>query len=116
MKIYLANPYTGSFEVQQMRFEAACEIAGRLMRAGHIVFSPIAHSHPISIPCGIPGNHAFWQAQNEGWLEWCDEVWVAMMAGWNKSEGVRWEIGWAEKHSKPVKYFPVFDSNVGLLK
>ena len=103
-KVYLATPYTGTPEQQKERFDQACLIAGEIIQQGHCVFSPIAHSHPIAEICGIDGTHDFWKDQNESWLSWCDEVWVAEIPGRQKSKGVQWEISWAHKHGKRVRF------------
>ena len=103
-KIYLATPYTGTPEEQEQRFRAACLMAGKLMQDGHVVYSPIAHSHPISIISNMPGNHDFWKEQNRGWLEWCDEVWVGRIPGWKESKGAKWEFDQAVKEGKDVGF------------
>ena len=47
--IYLASPYSHpDAVVREQRFRDVCLAAARLIRAGQIVFSPIAHSHPIA--------------------------------------------------------------------
>ena len=109
-RIYLATPYSGQGKFAKLnehnRFVKACEIAGQLIQDGHCVFSPICHSHPISVLCEMDGAHDYWQAQNDLWLDWADEIWVVKMSGWEDSKGVQWEIGWADKHEKPVRYIP----------
>ena len=44
MKIYLAIPYTG---IEEESFNIANKVAARLIEDGHIVVSPISHSHSI---------------------------------------------------------------------
>lgn len=53
--IYLASPYSHPDPaVEELRFEAACEAACKLMQQGHHVFSPIAHTHPVGRrSCGV---------------------------------------------------------------
>ena len=53
--IYIASPYSHeSQNVMRDRFHAVCEYAGRMMQAGKVVYSPIAHSHPIAMRVGLP--------------------------------------------------------------
>lgn len=62
--IYLASPYTADDAcVRELRYMQACHAAARLMREGHLVFSPIAHSHPLT-DFEIPGDFSFWK-------DWC---------------------------------------------
>jgi len=103
-KIYLATPYTGTPEQQNERFRQACRLSAEVIRQGHCVFSPIAHSHFISRLGSIDGSHDSWKDQNETWLEWADEIWVAKMAGIEESQGVQWEIKWAFDHGKRVVF------------
>ena len=62
MIIYLASPYTHpNFNVELERFETICIVAARLMRDGVLVFSPIAHTHPISLLGYLPKDWDYWQ-------------------------------------------------------
>jgi hypothetical protein len=103
-RIYLATPYSGTQKQQLERFEAACRIAGKIIKQGYFVFSPISHSHFIALLGDIPASHDFWKAQNESWLLWCDELWVAKMPGWENSKGVKWEMAWAVMNYRPVEF------------
>ena len=61
MKIYLATAYNHNSElVRKLRFRMVNYAAAELMEQGHIVFSPISHSHPISICTGVIPAHDFW--------------------------------------------------------
>ena len=47
--IYLACPYShDDSSVREHRFHAACRAAAQLIRAGHVVFCPVVHSHPLA--------------------------------------------------------------------
>jgi hypothetical protein len=94
--IYLATPYSHNDRaVMQQRYELACEIAGLLILRGHLIFSPIAHSHTIAQIGRVPGDWKTWQPQCEGMLRRCDELWVVQMAGWETSVGIAAEISLA---------------------
>jgi len=102
-KIYLASPYTHPEKlIRRQRFNAACRAAARLMEAGNIVFSPIAHSHPISLHLDNSLDLGFWMAQDRAFVDWCDELHVLMIPGWDTSKGVAMEIAWACEAGKPV--------------
>jgi len=102
--IYLASPFSHpDAAVREARFRDACRAAARLMRAGKIVFSPIAHSFPIA-QHGLPVDWHFWEPFDRAHLERCDEVVVLTLDGWRESVGVQAEIRIAAELGKPVRY------------
>src|SRR5688572_30741405 len=102
--IYLASPYSHSDPtIREQRFHAACAATAALMREGHVVFSPVCHSHPLTAR-GLPGDWAFWQAQDLAHLERCDDLLVLMLDGWEQSAGVQAELRQAGVLGKPVWY------------
>ena len=106
IRIYLACPYSHKDpEVQERRYDIATRKAADLMFAGHIVFSPITHSHPISHHLPEMG-HDFWMRQDFAFLDWADELWVCGIDGFRESEGVNAEIDYALKHKMTVKILP----------
>ena len=103
--IYLASPYSHEDPaVQHHRFLVVCRVAARLMRQGHQVFSPIAHSHPIAESGGLPGDWAFWEAYDYTMMDACKELWVVIMDGWGASKGVNAEIDYMRATGKSVRY------------
>lgn len=101
MKIYLALPYTGR---EQESFKEANQTAADLMSQGHIVFSPISHTHPIAVQCGLPGHWEFWRQFDIAFIEWCDELYVLCSEGWERSKGVKAEIDIALALGRRVRY------------
>jgi len=111
MLIYLASPYTHpSSAIRQARFEAVCEVAGRLMKKGLHVFSPIAHTHCIALMAGLPSDIRYWQEYDTKILSRCDELWVCTLDGWLQSSGVEFEINLARKIPIPVRMIGIHDS------
>lgn len=110
-KIYLACPYRHeNQEIAIKRFDYVNQIAGQVMMQGHVVFSPISHSHPIACrKHDLPVGWEFWSQQDLPFLEWADELWVATFPGWHLSEGVRAEILAAGKLRKPIVYIRLSD-------
>ncbi len=103
--IYLASPYSHPDPaVREHRYREACRSAARLMRAGHHVFSPIAHSHGIA-EHGVPGDWAYWESLDRHLLKMCDEMGVLMLDGWYESKGVQAEIRIARELGKPITHF-----------
>lgn len=103
-KIYLACPYTSSTEIEEKRFQAANEQAAELMAQGYLVFSPISHTHPIHLSGCLPGDWEFWKEYDQTFIEWCDEVWIMRIPGWEESKGVKAEIKIARDLGKKVVY------------
>jgi len=96
---YIASPYSHesheSHEVMRHRFEAVCDYAGQQMTAGNVVYSPIAHSHPIAVRGGLPTDWGFWQTFDHVMLTRCDAMTVLMLPGWDESVGVKSEVATA---------------------
>jgi len=103
--LYLASPYSHNDpEVRQIRFHAACRKAAQLMRDGHCVFSPIAHSHPIDLHFGAPESGDFWKRQDIPVLRHAAKLVVLTLEGWQQSKGVAWEIALANELQIPVEF------------
>lgn len=103
-KVYLAGPYNHKVRAMRVyRFETICRITKTVMLAGNIVFSPIAHSHHIGETYNLHG-WTFWKEQDLSFVNWCDELWIVMLPGWQKSVGVTEEIQEAIRLGKKIVY------------
>jgi hypothetical protein len=103
---YLASPYSSPAPaVRHLRYTQAVRAAAFLMRQGHVVFSPIAHSHNIEM-IGFPepqgGN--FWQCQDEPLLVTASRLLILMLPGWPESKGIEWELRLAKSLGLPILY------------
>lgn len=102
-KIYLACPYSHvDHEVRQQRFHEVNKAAAMLMRRGYLVFSPISHTHPIAEVGNLPKGWDFWESYDRSFIEWCDELYVLQLNGWQQSTGVNAEIAIAKQMCKPI--------------
>ena len=102
--IYLASPYSHpDLAVREQRFHAACCAAAKLIRVGHVVISPVVHSHLIATQ-GLPTDWRFWERCDRTLLERCDHLVVLMLDGWHESEGVRAETALSKKRGIPIGY------------
>jgi hypothetical protein len=103
--IYLASPYTHQDPaVMEQRFDAACRAAGKLMAEGHVVFSPIAHTHPIAVRCELPRGWDFWKRFDMEFIVASRKLIVLMIDGWDESKGVAAEIAMATAGGILVEY------------
>lgn len=102
--IYLASPYSHPDPaVREQRLREACRAAAALLRAGHAVVSPIAHSHAL-VEHGLPNDWSFWELHDRELLARCDEVLVLQLDGWIESVGVQAEIAMARELGKPLQF------------
>lgn len=109
--IYLATPYSHNDKyVRHQRHLAACTAAAKLICEGHMVFSPIAYSHPITALArslgtyDIPLTFDGWKDFDLRMLRLCDKVIVVKMTGWKESVGVQAEIEEAKRLGMEVEY------------
>lgn len=103
MKVYLAAPYTSDNpKIVEYRVSMINKAAADLMKIGHIVFSPISHSHLIAMQESLPTTFDFWQKQNHAFIDWCDIVVVLCLPGRTASKGVNDEIRYADDILKPI--------------
>jgi hypothetical protein len=99
---YLASPYSKYETGIEMAFVTVCRVGAWLTKAGVGIYSPIAHTHPISKFGNIdPLAHDIWLPQDFKILTRCDALLVADMKGWDKSYGIGEEIKVMEKAGKP---------------
>jgi len=103
--IYLASPYSKFPGGREEAFNTICKKAAQLMEQGHLIFCPIAHSHPIE-DIGMTKIHDgdFWLKQDFAVLAACKELWVYKMPSWEDSYGVAKEIEFANKNNITVKF------------
>ena len=103
--IYLATPYSDPDPaVMEERFDAACHCAGALMARGEIVFSPIAHTHPIAVRCALPRDWAFWRRYDMALLMAAGKLLIVRLPGWEESRGIAGEIEIAKALRIPIEY------------
>lgn len=105
-KIYLAAPYSHKDPlVRERRVTKVNKKAAELMMDGHLVFSPLSHSHPISFFCAVdPCDNDFWLRQDLWILAICDEMHILCLGGWYESKGIQTEVRFAIKHGIPIVY------------
>jgi len=104
--IYLACPFSAKDNPALMAYRVAIanKVAGRLMKLGYAVFSPLSHSVPIADHIGNHLSHGFWLKQDLYWLAKCDILVVICLPGWTQSFGVNEEIRKAQLLRIPIYY------------
>jgi hypothetical protein len=110
--IYLASPYSHEDPaVREERFRIVCRAAARLMAQGNLIFSPIAHSHPIALAGQLPTEWDYWEQYDRAHLLAACELWVLKLAGWQVSRGIACEIEIMKGLGKPVKFIEPADAD-----
>ncbi len=109
LKIYLMTPYSHLDDfIRKWRAEMACLAAGILMKRGHTVFSPIAHSHGVSLFMDNSLDREFWLKQDQSFMDWAD-IGLAVdfiddpvPCAWYDSYGINWETERMLANGQPV--------------
>jgi hypothetical protein len=100
---YLATPYSKYPHGIHEAFVLAVQQRGLLLRAGIPVFSPIIHSHPVAIQCGLdPFDHSIWLPSEEPILRCASGIIMLKADSWEISYGMRVERELFEAAGKPV--------------
>lgn len=100
---YMASPYSRYHAGLDAAYSMACRASAELMKRGHRIFCPIAHSHPIATFGDIdPLDWEFWSKQDGEMMRVCNGLIVLQMEGWSESVGVADEISAFEWQGKPV--------------
>ncbi len=103
--VYLCVPYSSADEhVREYRAIQADKAAARIINMGHIVFSPISHSHRVAHHMDNHNDGELWIEQDIPFLEMADEVAILKIDGWDKSKGIAKETLIAKRLNKPVWY------------
>jgi hypothetical protein len=104
--IYLACPYTHpSAVVRLQRFELATRAAAKLIAQGLIVFSPITMTHPIDVQLAGTADtlgSEFWVSFDESFMNFCSEMAILRVNGWENSPGVARERKYFESRGRKV--------------
>jgi nucleoside 2-deoxyribosyltransferase len=103
-KIYLAIPYT---KYEDESFRIANEVAAKLIKEGHVVFSPISMSHPIAITSDLKGDWDAWKRVDLEFIRWCEEIVVVNFNqdAVDNSTGVQCELEFARELGKPISNY-----------
>lgn len=103
--IYLASPYSdGSWDEREGRFIEVAKIAAKLMADGYLVFSPIAHGHPLARYGELQTGWEHWSRFDTRMIKACDVFAIATIEGWSHSQGILVETKIAGKRKMPIRY------------
>lgn len=94
---YLSAPYSHeNGAVVYARFKVMQEASAILALQGINVYSPICAWHEIANDYDLPTDAHWWRKMNFDALNRSDGMYLLTMPGWEESEGVQMELGWAK--------------------
>lgn len=104
--IYLASVYSlnSDADLRQQRYEYVLKEAAEFTKLGYPIFSPIVHSHPMSLVYDMPCTFDFWEKVDYKFIDASSQLWVLMMDGWTESNGVQAEIKYARSLGMKIYY------------
>jgi len=101
--IYLASPYTSKSQaLTKLRVELVVHAVAGLLKKGAIVFSPIVNSHCVDAYLGTCPE--LWYSIDTKYMDRCDELWILMLPGWERSVGIKKELEYAVQKGMPIRY------------
>ena len=102
---YLGSPYSKYPAGVAAAFKAVCIEAGRLIRVGVPVYSPITHTHPIATYSEMDVyDHSIWLPADRPMMEAAHGLIILRMVSWEVSIGLQHEIDFFEQAGKPVVF------------
>ena len=100
---YLATPFTLYEPGLEQAAHEATTLAGKLLRAGLVVYSPIAYTWHIAETSGLDHlDLSIWMPLEERMCAACDVLIVGKLSGWIRSQGIRREVIRFEQARKPI--------------
>ena len=112
---YLAHPYTckdsdGKYiwQGEEANFHLCCIRTAKLIEAGFVVYSPIAHTHPVHAAwpnfCG--GEiHEMWYEFDNVFINLIPFKGIILAPQWETSSGCRSEKDLFERMHKPIWFY-----------
>lgn len=111
--LYLGSPYSKYPDGIKDAARYACQIAGKLLVERVPVFSPIAHSHVVSLASNLsPFDHELWMWADRPMMDAAHGLIVVMMRSWMHSRGLTEEIRIFHSAGKPI--FHLDPAEVGI--
>lgn len=104
---YLATPFSKYQFGHPRAFQDAALLTGALMRCKLNVFSPIVHGYPIAKQADFVTDAMAWMPANRVFMDRCNGCLVALMPGWQASEGIMLEIAHFKARNIGAQFIPV---------
>jgi hypothetical protein len=108
--IYVAGPYTHKWpEIQELRGIDHCKFTAELLKAGYLVYSPIAETMMLA-KYGQMHDTTWetWREKDLRQLSLSDEMIILPLTGWQDSIGLRGEIKYCLQNNIPMFIMDLF--------
>ena len=106
MYSYLATPYTHYPSGTAAAYLVACQLTACLVERGLVVYSPIVHSHPLTLYSRLnPVDHKLWMKVDAPMLEGATALIVAAIESWRLSDGIKFEIDQFRRQGRQIIYW-----------
>ena len=99
---YMATPYRAYPHGLETAFDAACRYAAAFTDASVMVYSPIAHTHPIAKHTLLAPDADEWVKIQEIFMIPAKGMILVQMAGWERSSGIAAEIKFFRTRNAPI--------------
>lgn len=100
---FIATPYSKHPDGLDAAFLAACKARGLLLQHHIPCYSPIAHSHPVAMACGLdPRDLSIWLPAEKPIRAGACGVIMLREVSWDTSEGMKIEWDEFKEAGKPV--------------
>ena len=105
--IYMASPYSKYPDGRRWAAHDAAFATVALWRKGLAAYSPVVHGHALTEATGElqPDDQDWWFQTNEPMMAKADALVVAMLDGWDQSEGISREVNYFQQEGKPIFYY-----------
>lgn len=101
--IYLASPYTSDDKfVQIARYRSALRASAELMKAGEVVFCPVAYGHSVEDKLRQNFPWDYWMRWSKAMLAPAKSMYVLTLPGWEDSKGLKAEVTLAFELELPI--------------
>lgn len=114
---YIAGPYSSpSEEVIERRYDLYLRFTNMVLNHGIMCMSPLTNHACLKKGKVIPGDYNFWGNYSREMLARCQVVFVMMLDGWEKSDGVYDELMNARQKGLKILFFKEEDIEAGRLQ
>lgn len=116
--LYIASPYSipkdltdtlnyGQIKaIYEYRVKSAAAVGAFFLHGGNNIFNPITHTHEMNIIARSHNNKEItseqWLAFDTFYLQRCDILILNKDIGWDKSEGIHYEMGIVDSRGKSI--------------
>lgn len=97
------SPYSSPIpELETQRYELVLQFTTNLLISGFHAFSPIVYCHNLAIQNNLGRDAKTWMKFNMEMLRHAEVAYLLQLPGWEKSQGIKVEMGVCKMFDIPV--------------